>query len=175
MRVFIALLFSETEKKKIFKQLKNLTNNYQGNYTTYNNLHLTLYYIGEIDSLILEKVINCVKKINFSKFKYETIGLDCFKNRQKDCLVHLKVKNNLNLKQLHDEVIIKLKDIGIKVFNQKFTPHITLGRKVKINQNDLKQITSKPIIFNANKISIMESKRINGDLVYREIDYSMLK
>ena len=175
MRVFIALLFSKNNKLQVFKQLKNLANNYKGNYTSYNNLHLTLYYIGEVNNILLQKVKQCIKSIKSSSFVYKTSGMDCFKIRQNNCLVHLKIKNNSNLKELHDKVIVSLKNTGIKINIQKFTPHITLGRKVEINLADLKNIKTLPIELKANRISIMESKRNNGDLVYREIDYCLLK
>ncbi|MFW5889241.1 MAG: RNA 2',3'-cyclic phosphodiesterase [Bacillota bacterium] len=175
MRVFIALLFSEKEKKLIFKELKSLAINFKGNYVKYDNLHLTMYYIGEIDSCLLKNVITGIKTIDFPKFNYKTLELDCFKNKKNQCLLHLKIKNNAFLYKLRNIIISVLNDAGININKHKFTPHITLGRKVKIKQEDLKNINNIPLKFNANKISIMESKRINGELVYHELDFHLLK
>ncbi|MDT8336202.1 MAG: RNA 2',3'-cyclic phosphodiesterase [Candidatus Izemoplasmatales bacterium] len=171
MRIFIALLFPKLVKDKLYSYIESLKENYEGNFTNYDNLHLTLYYIGEINELQLKKVSNALKKINYSVFEYEIDDLSSFKNSPTQRLVHFKVKPNFNLQVLRLKVINALKLAGIEVNSTEFTPHITLGRKVKMTIEELSKIKSDVLTVKANRISIMESKRLNNELVYEEIDY----
>lgn len=175
MRIFIALLFSEIVKNKIFGLVNELEKKFEGNFTARDNLHLTLYYIGEIDKVLLEKVKKEIKEINFNKFSYETLGIGSFKNSFKHRLLHLTVKEDISLKSIHVKVLNALKKSGIEINNLDFTPHITLGRKVFINDLEMKSIKFSDISILASRISVMESKRIDGNLVYEEIDYQLLK
>ncbi|MCF7923972.1 MAG: RNA 2',3'-cyclic phosphodiesterase [Candidatus Izimaplasma sp.] len=175
MRIFIALLFSNAEKTHFYHQIKKISDRHSGNFTTYNNLHLTLHYIGEVDKQLLNKMKTEVNKINFPSFNYKTEKLDCFKNTGNHCLVHMKINNNPMLNKLYKKVINSLQDSGIQIINQKFTPHITLGRKVKINYETISQYNYNPREISANRISIMESKRVDGELIYEEINFCLLK
>ncbi|MDY0140063.1 MAG: 2'-5' RNA ligase family protein, partial [Candidatus Izemoplasmatales bacterium] len=65
MRIFIALLFSEEIKVELYNTIDYLRDLYDGNYTSFDNLHLTLHYIGEVDELLLEDVKTAIKSINF--------------------------------------------------------------------------------------------------------------
>lgn len=175
MRIFIALLFPKLIKDKLYEFVDKFKDNYDGNFTSYDNLHLTLYYIGEIDELQIKRVSECIKKINYSAFDYEITDLGSFKNSSIHRLIHFKVKPNLNLQGLHLKVINALKLAGINVLENDFTPHITLGRKVKISIAELSKFNSDVLSVRANRISIMESKREDNELVYEEIDYHLLK
>jgi 2'-5' RNA ligase len=173
MRIFIALLFSKLIKDKLFSYVENLRDNFDGNFTSYDNLHLTLYYIGEIDELKLCKVNEEIKKIKYSSFEFTISDLSSFKNSPTQRLVHFQIKPNLNLQGLHLRVINALKLAGITIKSTDFTPHITLGRKVKISIEELSKIESEVLTVNASRISIMESKRVDGELVYEELDYHL--
>jgi len=175
MRIFIALLFNRQAKDNFFNFIEKLKANYPGNYTTYNNLHLTLYYIGEIDETMVETVIDSIKRIDYSQFSYQTIGLGSFKNTNKHKLVHLQIEENQELHDLHRLIISVLRKAGIKIDNANFTPHITFGRKVEISDHEFSEMEFSNLVLVANRISIMESKRVNGELVYQELDYQFLK
>lgn len=175
MRVFIALLFSLEEKKLIFDYKERLSKNYEGNYTTFDNLHLTLYYVGEVKDSELKLIKDEIKKINLESFVYEVSGIGSFKNKGDHCLVHLEVGLNYNLLKLQSRVLNALKKAFVPITQTNFTPHITIGRKVKMSIEDIKKIRMEKFSVVAKKISIMESKRVNENLVYEEIDFQSLK
>jgi 2'-5' RNA ligase len=175
MRIFIALLFNRQVKDNLYSYIENLAEKYQGNYTTYNNLHLTLFYIGELDRETIEKVIDSIKTINYYQFTYVAKKLGSFKNANKHKLVHFEVDNNYELNNLHKLTINALIKAGIKIDNANFTPHITIGRKVEISDQELSMIKVEEMHITANRISVMVSKRVNGELIYEEIDYNFLK
>ena len=58
------------------------------------------------------------------------------------------------------------------------SPHITLGREVDLTEkfdNIKAKIPLEPLEISANKISVMESKRIDGKLVYKAVFVQNLK
>lgn len=175
MRIFIALLFPDTIKGKIYKQIEKLQEKYPGNYTSYDNLHLTLHYIGEVSIDKLTEIKTAIKNIDFPVFDFKTTKLGAFKNRDSKRLIHLKIKDNHSLKLLHLRVINSLKLAGLDIESENFTPHITLGRKVEIALADVAGLSLEEMEINASKVSIMESKRIDGILVYEELDFKPLK
>lgn len=171
MRIFIALLFSEEIKEKIFSVVDACKMSFSGNYTTYDNLHLTLYYLGEIDEKKLNSLKTSIKEIEFPSFAYTAKKIGSFKNNKAKKILHIRVEKSTYLKMLHQKVINQLFSLGFDLQNTNFTPHITLGRNVEISLENLSEITFEKLLIKAEKISIMESKRIGGELVYQELDY----
>ena len=175
MRIFIALLFPKLIKDEIYRTLEILKDNYRGNYTTYDNLHLTLHYIGEVSSEMFKQITDSIMQIKYSKFQIHTANLSSFKNSSKHRLVHVKVDVNSQLKLLHKRVIFALEKAGVEIDNANFSPHITLGRKVEIGFDDLNNLKIRELDIPIIRVSIMESKRVDEELVYEEIAYIKLQ
>lgn len=177
MRLFIALLFPKQIKDKIYDyqtEVKTLFS--EGNFTGFDNLHLTILYLGETNKLMFDKIKQKLKEIVIHQFTYQTGRIDCFKKHKAKKIVYLEVKNNYSLKRLYNQVCIKLKELGLDFPTEKYTPHITLGRQVSIlDMQKLYKINAKSLTVKATKISLMESTRINGKLTYIERDYIELK
>ena len=174
MRVFIALLFPKLIKDELYLTVERFKDGYKGNFTSYDNLHLTLHYIGEVDNMLLMKIIDSVKQIEYPRFDIKTIKLSSFKKSTKHCLVNVKVDLNSQLKILQKKVLMALERVGVVIDNSGFSPHITLGRKVEISHSDLDRFKFNPIDIPISRISVMESKRIDDELVYEEIAYKKL-
>ncbi len=175
MRIFIALQFPEGIKAELSEYIEILRKDYTGNYTLYDNLHLTIYYIGEMSEKELASIVENIKTINLHKFSYKTAKLNSFKGTNNHRLVHFLIENNPKLTELHLKVIKALKQANVKISSEKFTPHITLGRKVFIDGASLQKIEAQSLDILASRISVMESKRVDGVLVYEELDYVLLK
>jgi 2'-5' RNA ligase len=171
MRIFIALLFPEAIKEKLYSVINECKDNFPGNYTAYNNLHLTLHYLGEVSEDKLNLLKESIKEIEFPSFTYTAKKIDSFKNNKAKKIVHLRVEKSTYLKMLHQKVINLLYGLGFELENTNFTPHITLGRKVEVSHEDILNIEFNKLLIPATRISIMESKRINDELVYEEIEF----
>lgn len=174
MRVFIALLFPKLIKDELYQTVEKFKDGYKGNFTSYDNLHLTLHYIGEVDNILLIKIIDSIKQIEYPKFDIKTIKLSSFKKSSKHCLVNVKVDLSTQLKILQKKVLMALERTGIVIDNSNFSPHITLGRKVEINHSDLESFEFTQLDIPITRISVMESKRVDDELVYEEIAYKKL-
>lgn len=171
MRVFIALLF-ENEKRDIINDILGEVRliSGSGNFTAKKNLHLTVLYIGETSSEKLEEIKAVLSGLIIDKFDYKTNRIKYFRKQTSSLIVYLGVEKIEALENLYHEIRHRLKKVDLEFPNKKYTPHITLGRKVKIKKNkSLHNIYTSPLDLKASKISIMESKRVNDKLVYEEL------
>ncbi len=171
MRIFIALLFPDEIKDEIFDYLEETEEiSESGDFTYYDNLHLTIIYIGETELEMVEKIKRKLKEIKFRSFEYKTNRLNMFKRDKSRKIVYLGIDRSYDLESLYNLVCIKLKELNLEFPTAKYTPHITLGRQVRfIDDEDINAIRTKPQVIKATRISVMESTRIKGRLTYKEI------
>ncbi len=171
MRLFIALLFKK-EKREILHdmlmEVKAICSS--GQFTTKDNLHLTLVYIGEADEALLAGIKRKLGEIRLDAFRYTTNRIKYFKKSSEQLIVYLGIDKSHDLERLFHHTRRKLKEAGCHCPSQNYTPHITFGRKVKVSKNgSLHNIYTNPLTLEAERISIMESKRVDQKLVYEEL------
>ena len=168
MRLFIAIKFS-SEIEKVLTDLQDdlKTQGITGNYTNIQNLHLTLAFIGEYDDP--KRVMDALNQVLFDPF---TISLDEQIGNFGDIL-WVGTKKNPTLMSLDLRVRKALDSYHIPYDRKTFRPHITIVRNAKVYGKKEKYISEKKIektSMTVEKISLMESSRIDGKLVYTEID-----
>jgi RNA 2',3'-cyclic 3'-phosphodiesterase len=171
LRIFIALLFSEKNKKKIYEYQKNVEQiSKKGNFTSFNNLHLTMLYIGETELSIIEDIYEKLSEIVANSFSYKTKNIKYFQKSGNRKILYLSLKETYKLQELYVKVVAKIKEVGLNFSNNKFTPHITLARQVLLDEPYDELVFNVPELdLDATKLSVMESTRINGKLIYREL------
>ena len=171
MKTFIALRFEEEPNDIIYDilgEVKAISKS--GNFTHKKNLHLTILYIGETSEESLEAMKSKLMEIEQLRFQYHTNHIRYFKKSNDRLIVYLAVEKIKALEDLYHSVRLKLKETGQDIHSAKYTPHITLGRKVLIKNNQsLHNVYTNSLCLKANSISIMESKRLNNRLVYEEL------
>ncbi|MBN2540853.1 MAG: RNA 2',3'-cyclic phosphodiesterase [Bacilli bacterium] len=177
MRLFIALLFPYEIKDTIYDVLEEVEEiSEDGNFTDYDNLHLTVLYLGETSKEMYQRIKEKCSEIIIKPFSYETSHIGMFQKNKPKKIVYLGVKNNYTLQSLYNQVVIKLRELGLSIPTSKYTPHITLGRQVSlIADQDLERIQVKPLTIQADRISLMESTRVEGILTYIERDHIRLQ
>lgn len=175
MRVFIGIELDESMKEYIFKNQQIVKNNsVKGNYSRKENFHLTLRFIGEVNDVQiddLKKTIDETAKIS-STFKLKSGELGYFPRKNKKIIWVGISEGQRSLQQLFNVLENNLQKHGFERDERGFKPHITIAREVILNM-DFKPLTEKVKIENrdipVNKISLMESTRIDGKLTYRPI------
>ncbi|WP_105619884.1 RNA 2',3'-cyclic phosphodiesterase [Vallitalea okinawensis] len=168
MRVFFAIELEEHMKEqlsKIQKEVKGVAKG--GNYTLRPNFHITLEFIGEVgeDELILLQEVLSELRCQRHVFTLKTTGIGSFK-RGDEHLVWLGLEKHTKLKILVEDLKKSLKTRGFKVETRPFKAHITLGRRIKIKEEELRSLGKHKIDLDVSKISLMESKRVNETLIY---------
>ena len=175
MRVFYAIEFSDSVKEYI-KSVQNVIreNSIKGNFSHEENFHLTLKFIGEVDEKKLSKLKYSLDKVSgqvkpFS-IRFDQMG---FFNKENKKVVWIGVENeDKGLLQLYNtlETVLHAEDFAKEL--RGYSPHITLSRETVLKDGFEKQTAGAvidPMEINVNRISLMESTRINGKLTYRSI------
>lgn len=174
MRTFIAIDFESTTKKEIADyQDKIRSDCKRGNFTYKENLHLTMHFLGEIDRLDADNVVDALDETAAAnrKFPMKFTSLGYF-DRGESCILWLGIDKSKELVRLYETLEKNLGKQGFRRERAKFTPHITLAREVVLIYNK-KLVTEKlKPQFNqmfVNEISLMESKREDGKLIYKKL------
>ncbi len=166
MRLFTALCFDEETKKALFSAGKEAEKHSSGNFTLYDNLHLTLVFIGETERE--NEIKTALDDIKFPSFDYEVSGCGTFEKG----IFWAGIRKNEKLSALQKEVFEKLKNLGFELDEREYVPHITLARKFKPSGDFCFEDTESLLPKNpvsAGCISLMKSERIDGVLCYSEI------
>lgn len=172
MRLFIAINLNEPwmdwlmNAAGILKQSSD-----QGRFTLRENLHLTLVFLGETEEDRLGLVKSAMNRVNSKSFSLEIAELGRFRRHGGD-LYWAGVKENETLMKLQDKLSKELLLEGFSLEKRAFSPHLTLGRQVKLRDDfqKLKALAEGEVPpMEVRRFSLMKSERINGRMVYTEL------
>lgn len=169
MRLFIAINFGESIKDKIQDIIQETKkSSIQGRFVNNDHLHLTLEFIGEISPEEVNKIKNAMEQVISEPFTMKLSEIGYFK-RQDGNVYWLGIEYNELLFKMQDRLHELLIDQGFKLESRAYKPHLTIGRKVKM-EDDFKQErlldAVNQIKINVDKIDLMKSDHINGRLVH---------
>ena len=131
-----------------------------------NNLHLTLVFLGEVEPGDVDPIIKALDNVEYKKFDISFNMLGKFSRRDGDFVWLGMDKEKSDLARLNTLVCRELRKLGFR--QEKFTPHITLGRRVVLKE-DLASIQADGISTRVERISLMLSERVDNVLTYTEI------
>lgn len=166
MRLFTAICLDDETKKALFRAETEAEKSSEGKFTSEENLHLTLVFIGETERE--DEIKTALSEIEFPAFDFIISGTGTFEKG----IFWAGISENGNLRNLQKTVFDKLREIGFEPEEREFVPHITLARKFKPAEDfsfaeTEKLLPEKPV--HANRISLMKSENANGVLRYTEI------
>lgn len=175
MRLFYAIEFENDVKEYIKRFQDTIKNNsLRGNFSHKENFHLTLKFIGEVEEEKLTEIKNsldrAVNKIEPFAIKFERLGV--FTKADKKIVWIGIINEDELLNSLYDSLEAALSDKGFPKESKGYSPHITLSRETVFKagfEEQLKRIKIDPMEIKINKVSLMESTRVNGKLTYRAI------
>lgn len=173
MRLFIAINFDEVTKNALMRIVDNLKNvTVSGNYTTRDNLHITLAFLGEKTPEETEKIKKALSGISCKPFTLVFSGVGSFTRGDVARLYWIGIEDNPILNGLIVSVKNAMTEAGIAFDDKDIIPHLTIGRDVRLKDSDHAinlPIKVSPIRYSPKKISLMESTRENDKPVYVEI------
>lgn len=169
MRLFIGISFKENILVELIKVSNRLQeNSIKGNFTYKENLHLTLAFLGEVDSDRVYEIEKVMKSIEIAPFIIRLSQLGNFK-RSRGNIYWIGVKESVELCKLYEDLSNKLRNCGFAFENRPYTPHLTIGRNVRIKEdldiNDFSKHIDN-LIAKVDKISLMQSHRVDDKLTY---------
>jgi 2'-5' RNA ligase len=173
MRLFVAINFPAEIKAAIAKVRNSLKDAALcGNFTFDENLHLTLVFLGECDARQTDTAKAVLDETLFTEFTLLLDKVGYFK-RDGGNIWWIGLKENKSLSDLQTDLSARLKQKGFILETRKYTPHITIGRQVKMHSGFVQPEVAQ-IGFNVTSIELMKSEHINGKLVYTPV-YSTQK
>ncbi|HHW23315.1 MAG TPA: RNA 2',3'-cyclic phosphodiesterase [Clostridiaceae bacterium] len=167
MRCFIAIeLDNETRSLLSEIQKKLADSGIKGNFTRTENLHLTIKFLGEIDSAGFISVKNILKKVS-SEQKSFVLTLDKIGkfDRGNKKIIWAGLYRSRELEDLYYAVNAEVMKILPNGDEKRYTPHITLAREATLPADTLNYDEIRHS-FRVSGISLMESTRQDGKLVY---------
>ncbi|RLE14530.1 RNA 2',3'-cyclic phosphodiesterase [Candidatus Aerophobetes bacterium] len=185
MRVFIAVELPEAVKKEIAR-IQNKIMNTPGRirWVKPSSLHITLKFLGEIEKEKLNRVFEVTQKIadKFKPFFFEIKGVGIFPETGSPRIIWIGIeKGHLELGRMAKELEDRLFEQGFPRERKKWTPHITLGRVKRLNNQEIirklinqeKQTTGGWV--KAETISLMQSHLTPQGAIYTPLERFPLK
>ena len=159
-RLFVAIELSEDLKTAVTGTLHEMKKQgIKGNYVPIKNLHLTLAFIGETRET--QAVKDALSGVKIKPFRLTFSELGCFGD-----VLWTGVKGNQGLTGAARGVREALSGAGISFDTQKFTPHVTLIRKVN---GPWKKVPSPKGEMMVKSFALMKSEMKDGKRVYTKL------
>lgn len=170
MRLFIAIELDARAKDALQEMQAVLKRNSEsGSFTHRDNLHLTVVFIGETDRAA--QVKHTLDTLREPPFELTLSGVGAF-SRSEGEIAWCGVREHAALRRIFTSLVCELRKQGFAAEDRKYTPHITLGRKIKRSPNfDWVAYgkTLPPLQVLVSGVSLMKSERIGGKLLYTTI------
>ncbi len=104
------------------------------------NLHLTLWFLGELPENKLKIVLDEVRRVSFNRFEVKVRGVGYFPGGNRVSVIWLKIEDPTNtLNNILDQLLDSLGKKGFRYDERGFTPHLTITR-VKYIQDKQKAL-----------------------------------
>ncbi len=168
MRTFISIDIPQEVKNQIVKIQSQLPE-FQGKKTEYENLHLTLKFLGEIDEKRIEEVKKKLGEIKFNKFEVEIDSIGVFSEK----FVRIVWLHLDNCEKLQKEIDKGLEDLFEK--EKRFMSHLTIARVKSVYDKKeflegLKEIKIPKIKFVIDNFGLKKSILIGKGPIYETLE-----
>lgn len=141
------------------------------------NIHITLRFLGNITPIMVEKIFEEMKKVQFTSFNAKLNGIGAFPNLRYPRVLWVGITEGADkLRNIFDQLEPRLRSLGFTPDPKGFSPHLTIAR-VRSGRN--KAELAKCVTENARydfgivKAECLRLKR--SDLTPKGPIYSTLK
>ncbi|RLG17533.1 RNA 2',3'-cyclic phosphodiesterase [Nanoarchaeota archaeon] len=176
VRCFLAVDLVENLRKDILRIQEALKGTADIKFVEEENLHLTLWFFGEISKeqvkLITTKVKEGVR--NFKPFELELKRLGVFPNPSYVRVIWIGAENE-SLRKLYQRIKERLKEIGFRE-EREFHPHLTIGRVRRVLNREkllskLKELEEVEIgKMEVREIKLKKSTLTNRGPIYEDLE-----
>ena len=160
MRLFIAInVSSQIKDSLIHAQNEMFDRGVRGNFTSEENLHLTLAFIGEYPDP--EAVLDALSEVVFTPFPLSLDGIGSFGD-----LWWAGLRSSAPLEAVVRRIRRALAERNIPFDRKRFSPHITLIRKASKRMPGLRL---RDAGMTVDTIALMRSERGRSGMIYTEL------
>lgn len=163
IRSFLAVEIPLSNKEKILK-LINSFNEKSGSlikWVSKDNLHITLKFIGELNTDHISTIQNSLTErlSSVPAFDIHINGLGVFPNSRKPRIFWLGFDQNKNLERIVSSIENCAVNLGYEADDKPFSPHLTIGRARRdISSGDLIAFTKN---FQDHKLEVIPDFKVN--------------
>lgn len=119
-------------------------------------IHLTLRFIGEVDTSVENKVIDVLEKISISPFTISLKGIGYFPPRKEPRVLWVGMLENELLLRLQKQIERAITSLDIEPDSRKFYPHITIARLSDPHREKIARFISENTLFATEPFEISE-------------------
>lgn len=135
-RIFIAIKVEPGEI--LFKTVSHLKSgliNEGIKWTSLDNIHITLAFLGDTEENIIKIISSALKESceGSGKFELTLRGTGVFKNLSDPRVIWMDIDPSEGLTHLYNIIINRLNESGVVIEKRPFRPHLTLGRIKYLN------------------------------------------
>jgi 2'-5' RNA ligase len=152
-RLFISIDLPENVRDAISDLYEALTG---VRWTNDNQLHLTLRFIGEVDSVTENDIISSLKNVPIEPFTLTVKGTGYFPPRQEPRILWVGISECKELILLQNRIENALSALALKPETRKFHPHISIGRVTDGHRERIAHFINKHNLFNCEPFSVSE-------------------
>ena len=171
MRLFVGVLLPDEVKNEIFEIQKKIGNkNAKINWVYKKNLHLTLKWLGEVEENKLNIIGNCLENVKFKIIKAKIGKLSNFEHLGKIRVLWIGFEPKDEIIDLQKKIDASL----LEIFrgDQRFNPHLTLGRvklikKLKEFKEDYKNTEINKLEFTISEFCLISSRLTKDGPIYK--------
>lgn len=93
------------------------------------NIHVTMRFLGDLSSGLVDKVFEEMKKVQFTPFKIQLKGVGVFPSLSYPRVVWVGIREGTNeLRSVFEQLEPRLQGIGFAADEHGFSPHLTIAR-----------------------------------------------
>ena len=163
MRLFVAIGFPEAVKEQLEAGMRSLSaQGIRASWSRRENLHLTLEFLGELESV--ERVIAAMKQVKATPFCLKFASSGRFRQRGGDIL-WLGFQPCEALMQLQQQLHQALKAQGLPLESRSYRPHLTLARRLRDNGETVFPEPLPPAVL-VSEFALMRSERTAKGMRY---------
>ncbi len=179
MRTFMAIKTPFEVSQEISKiQEKLKKEGFYGSWPVASNIHMTLFFFGEISSQKAKKISTLMDDVvkNFAPFSLEINKIGVFPPHGLPRVVWIGCEKDKEIQKLYTNLNVSLKSVGFE-FDERFTPHVTAGRIKGVPKKwreKIFDIEFKPVKFECDTVELLSSKLTPKGAVYTLVHRSEL-
>lgn len=167
-RLFVAAPIPDNIKEKLLDLHLNIPG---AKWTSGDQLHITLKFIGEVDGDLFKDIRSSLLEIKAHKFLLGIKGVGHFPPGSSPKVLWAGLNDKVPLIKLKNEIENTLEECNIKRESRKFSPHITLARLKNTHINRVKEFLSvystlRMEDFNVDEFRLYSSKLYSRGAVH---------
>ncbi|MCC7283137.1 MAG: RNA 2',3'-cyclic phosphodiesterase [Acetobacteraceae bacterium] len=143
------------------------------------NLHLTLRFIGEVQSWQAQEIDDALAAVRSRGFELSLAGIGTFESAGRVTTLWARAERNERLSHLQQKIETALQRAGMAPERRRFAPHVTLARVDQVPEAKLARWVQAHSLFRAEPVLVEHFTLFSSQLgkefaVYTpEVDYAL--